>query len=106
MSPFRHLCAFAVLSMTLLPGCSSPHGQPRRGSETLAPNEVLDFGALYAQNCAGCHGAEGRGGAAIALADPVFLAIVDDTTIRRTATSGVRGTPMPAFAQRAGDAYR
>ena len=88
--------------MTLLSGCSSPHGQPRQGSETVAPNEVLEFGTLYAENCAGCHGAQGRGGAAIALADPVFLAIVDDATIRRTATGGVRGTPMPAFAQSAG----
>lgn len=102
MSPLRYLCAFVALGMTLLSGCSSPHGQPRQGSETLAPNEVLEFGTLYAQNCAGCHGAEGRGGAAIALADPVFLAIVDDATIRRTATNGVRGTPMPAFAQSAG----
>jgi len=102
VSPFRYLCVFAALGMTLLSSCSSPHGQPRQGSETVAPNEVLAFGTLYAENCAGCHGAQGRGGAAIALADPVFLAIVDDTTIRRTATGGVRGTPMPAFAQSAG----
>lgn len=102
MRSLRYLCAFAVLGMTLLSGCSSPHGQPRQGSETVAPNEVLEFGTLYAENCAGCHGAQGRGGAAIALADPVFLAIVDDATIRRTATGGVRGTPMPAFAQSAG----
>jgi cytochrome c oxidase cbb3-type subunit 3 len=99
---FRYLCAFAAVGMTLLSGCSSPHGQPRQGSETLAPNEILEFGTLYAENCSGCHGADGRGGAAISIADPVFLAIVDDATIRRTATNGVRGTPMPAFAQSAG----
>ena len=45
---------------------------------------------------------DGKGGAAIALADPVFLAIADDAAIRRTATNGVPGTPMPAFAQSAG----
>lgn len=45
---------------------------------------------------------EGRGGAAIALANPVFLAIADDAVIRRTAANGVPGTPMPAFAQSAG----
>ena len=66
------------------------------------PNQILDFDVLFAQNCAGCHGPGGKGGAAIALADPVFLAIADDTTIRRTATNGVPGTPMPAFAQSAG----
>ena len=36
-----------------------------------------------AQNCAGCHGAQGRGGAAIALADPVYLAIVDEDAMRK-----------------------
>jgi cytochrome c oxidase cbb3-type subunit III len=98
---FRYLCV-AALGMTLFSGCSSPHGQPRKGSETLAPNEVLEFGALYAENCAGCHGAEGRGGAALALADPVYLAIVDETAMRKVIANGVRGTPMSAFAQSAG----
>jgi len=46
--------------------------------------------------------ASGGGGAAIALANPVFLAIADDNVIRRTAATGVPGTPMPAFAQSAG----
>ena len=62
----------------------------------------MDFGTLYAQNCAGCHGAEGRGGAAIALANPVYLAIIDETTMRKIATNGIRGTSMPAFARSAG----
>jgi cytochrome c oxidase cbb3-type subunit 3 len=68
----------------------------------VPPNEVLDFNVLYGQNCAGCHGVEGKGGAATALANPVFLAIADDAAIRRTAANGVPGTPMPAFAQSAG----
>ena len=48
----------------LLSGCGAPPGQPRTGSITLAPNEVVEFDALYADNCAGCHGAErpGRAG--------------------------------------------
>ena len=45
---------------------------------------------------------DGKGGATIALANPVFLAIADDTVIRRIASNGVPGTPMPAFAQSAG----
>jgi mono/diheme cytochrome c family protein len=83
-------------------GCSSPHGQPRQGSESRAPNEVLEFRTLYSENCAGCHGAEGRGGAAIALADPVYLAIADDAVIRKVVANGVHGTAMPAFAESAG----
>jgi cytochrome c oxidase cbb3-type subunit 3 len=99
---FQHLCVFAAVGATLLCGCGSPPGQPRKGSEILAPSEVLEFGTLYADNCAGCHGAEGRGGAAIALADPVYLAIVDKAAMRNVIAKGVRGTSMPAFAQSAG----
>ena len=49
-----------------------------------------------------CHGTEGRGGAAIALADPVYLAIADDTAIRKVIANGVSGTTMPAFAESSG----
>jgi mono/diheme cytochrome c family protein len=83
-------------------GCGAPPGQPRADSIATAPNDVLEFGALYADNCAACHGADGRGGAAIALANPVYLAIADAGSIRATIAGGVGGTSMPAFAQRAG----
>jgi cytochrome c oxidase cbb3-type subunit 3 len=62
----------------------------------------VEFGTLYAENCSACHGAEGRGGAAIPLADPVYLSIVNETTMRKVITDGVRGSLMPAFAQSAG----
>jgi cytochrome c oxidase cbb3-type subunit III len=96
----RYLVAAAIGA--LLFGCASPHGQPRKGSETLAPDEVLDFPTLYAENCAGCHGVEGRGGAAIALSDPVYLAIANDAAIRNMIAKGGPGTAMPAFAQSSG----
>ena len=102
MNAFRHLCLGAALTAILLSGCGMPHGQPAKGSEVLPPNEVLDFTTLYAENCAGCHGADGRGGAAIALANPVYLAIADDAVIRKLIAKGVRGTAMPAFAESAG----
>ena len=102
MNPFRQLCVCTALAAILLSGCGAPNGQPSKGSEVLAPNEVLDFGALYAENCAGCHGAEGRGGAAIALANPVYLAIADDAAIRKVIANGVPGTAMPTFAKSAG----
>jgi cytochrome c oxidase cbb3-type subunit 3 len=98
----RYLCAPATLGLMLFSGCSSPNGQPRQGSESLAPNEVLEFRTLYSENCAGCHGPEGRGGAAIALDDPVYLAIADDAVIRKVIANGVRGTAMPGFAESAG----
>jgi cytochrome c oxidase cbb3-type subunit 3 len=56
----------------------------------------------YQANCAGCHGADGKGGAARGLADPVFLQIANEATLRRVTASGVPGTAMPAFAKSAG----
>jgi cytochrome c oxidase cbb3-type subunit 3 len=99
---FRNSCLSTALCAILLSGCGSPHGQPPKGSEALAPNEVLEFGILYGENCPACHGVEGRGGAAIALANPAYLAIADDAAIRKAIASGVSGTSMPAFAQREG----
>ena len=102
MSRIPYLSAFALLALLLLSACSTPQGQPRKGSEPLAPNQIVDFGTLYAENCAGCHGAVGRGGASIALANPVYLAIIDENAMHNVVANGVRGTSMPAFAQSAG----
>jgi cytochrome c oxidase cbb3-type subunit III len=102
VSSLRYLYMSAALSMTLLSACSSPPGRPSKGSEISAPSEVKDFKILYAENCAGCHGAEGRGGAAIALSDPGYLAIADESAMRKVIANGVRGTSMPAFAQSSG----
>ena len=102
MKRLWHLSAFAGMSFMLLSACSSPHGEPKIGSEPVAPNAVLDFTILYGENCASCHGAQGRGGAAIALADPVYLAIVDEGAMHNVIANGVHATSMPAFAQRAG----
>ena len=102
MKTLSSLCVFAVLGAMLMCGCGSLHGQPRQGSEILAPDEVLDFDMLYSENCAGCHGGQGRGGAAIALADPVYLAVADDAVIRKVIANGLHGTAMPAFARNSG----
>lgn len=102
MKRLWYLYASAALSILLLSACSTPHGQPEKDSEPVAPSQVLEFATLYSQNCAGCHGAQGRGGAAIALADPVYLAIVDQGAMRKVIENGIHGTSMSAFAQSAG----
>lgn len=102
MNRLTRVCACSVLSLIFFLGCSSPHGRPQMGSEPVAPNRVMDFASLYSENCAGCHGTQGRGGAAIALGNPVYLAIVDESTVRKVIVNGIRGTSMPAFAQSAG----
>jgi mono/diheme cytochrome c family protein len=96
------LVAPAIIAVLACTACTSSPGAPGPNSVVVPPNQIVDFNLLYGQNCAGCHGTNGKGGAAIALADPVFLAITDDTVIRRTSANGVPGTAMPAFAQSAG----
>ena len=100
----KHRVIFVILAigMLLACACSNSRGVPGTDSEVVPPSQVVDFNQLYGQNCAGCHGVDGKGGAAIALANPVYLEIADNSVIRRTASNGVPGTPMPAFAQSAG----
>jgi cytochrome c oxidase cbb3-type subunit III len=95
------VCAVLILSVVLC-GCADAPGKHLAASTPIVPSEISDFKVLYGENCAGCHGSDGRGGAAIALADPVYLAIADDTILRRAAKNGIPGTSMPAFAQSAG----
>ena len=96
------LVAVVMVAVAACSGCNSSPGRPKSDSEIIPPSQVMEFSLLYSQNCAGCHGASGKVGAAIALDNPVFLAIADDGVIRRTAANGVPGTAMPAFAQSAG----
>jgi mono/diheme cytochrome c family protein len=77
-------------------------GRPSANSMPIPPGKVMDFNYLYARNCAGCHGTDGKGSASNALGDPVYLAIADDAAIRRVTADGVAGTAMPAFVQHSG----
>src|ERR1700683_57026 len=98
------LVIFGALGLSALGMCGGTHapGRPGPGEMPVVPSEVLDFGALYQHNCAGCHGLAGKGGAAIVLANPVYLAIADDSILHRATANGIPGTSMPAFAQSAG----
>jgi cytochrome c oxidase cbb3-type subunit 3 len=102
VNSLRNFCLLAALSGSLLSGCNFSHGQPLANSAAVAPGDVTDFDALYSQNCAGCHGLEAKGNAAIALSEPLYLAIADDATIRAIAAKGRAGTAMPAFAKASG----
>jgi cytochrome c oxidase cbb3-type subunit 3/ubiquinol-cytochrome c reductase cytochrome c subunit len=82
-------------------GCNAP-GKPGPGSAVARPEQVLDFSTLYAQNCAACHGVNGHNGAAISLANPVYLAVAGVSNIQRVTANGVPGTEMPPFGKAAG----
>ena len=82
-------------------GCRAP-GHPRPGPEIVRPDQVLDFPTLYKQNCSACHGANGKNGAAISLANPVYLVVAGAPTLTAVTANGVKGTLMPPFAKSAG----
>src|SRR3989475_8763310 len=88
--------------MLALAGCDAVPGRPRPDARELAPTEVMAFEMLYARNCAGCHGQTGRLGAARALNDPVYLAVVRPERVRQVIARGVPGTAQPPFALSAG----
>jgi cytochrome c oxidase cbb3-type subunit 3 len=92
----------AGLGVLALAGGCRPPGRPTSADIEIKPAEVRDFVAIYNLNCAGCHGANGKGNAALGLANPVYLAIASDETIRHDIATGIRGSLMPAFARSAG----
>jgi mono/diheme cytochrome c family protein len=91
---------FAIFPILSMLSCAAPGHVEEQA--VIRPSEVTDFGLLYAQNCSGCHGANGQGALSIAIGKPTYLAIADDPTIRRVIEEGTAGTAMPAFSQRAG----
>jgi cytochrome c oxidase cbb3-type subunit 3/ubiquinol-cytochrome c reductase cytochrome c subunit len=68
----------------------------------VRPDAIKNFSQLYGRNCSACHGREGQNGPAIALANSIYQAIVDDDRLRSVIAGGELGTLMPAFAQSAG----
>ena len=106
------VCALALLVAV---GCNLP-GKPKAGPEVPRPEDVMAFDKLYGDNCAGCHGVDGRNGSATNLANPKYQAWIDDATLRDVIAKGENhpsdkdqspGAPekeslMPAFALESG----
>lgn len=84
-------------------GCHDASGRPRAHTpEVTRPDQVTDLNTLYSQNCSACHGHDGHDGAAIALNNPIYLAVAGADNVRRITAQGVRNTTMPAFAESQG----
>src|SRR6266576_2644493 len=62
-SIFHHANTPLLVTLVILiltAGCDRLPGKPNREERWRPATEVTDFSQLYAQNCSGCHGAEGR----------------------------------------------
>lgn len=94
------LVAIAILGSDA--GCPRLPGKPMEEDRWTPPSQVTDFRQLYGQNCAGCHGADGRLGATRPLNDPLYLAFAGTDVLRQVTAKGVPGTTMPGFVQSSG----
>lgn len=79
-----------MLMLALLAGCKEPTG----------PEREISGAKIFAQNCARCHGLDGKGLPEVAgvrdLTDPGFMSTLGDERIRRTIRAG-RPPNMPGF---------
>lgn len=91
-----------LATLGVLAGCSRLHGKPTAEERWVAPAQITDFNQLYSQNCAGCHGTDGRLGSAPPLNDPLYLAVANADALREATAKGVPGTAMPPFAEQSG----
>lgn len=92
----RSFC-FATAVFFLLTACAcDPPGKPE--PEPTPPEKITDFHTLYAARCSGCHGPNGRQGAARILNNPLYLAVIPRDTLHDVVAHGRPGTDMPAWA--------
>lgn len=87
-------CA-AIGAATVSACCNSVREQPDAAGQT-------DFVSLFADNCSGCHGVDGKNGAAQSLHDSLYLAVAPKDELTRVIAKGRTGTAMPAFAESEG----
>src|SRR5580704_15461881 len=97
----RYAALIVIAGCFALLSCDA-RGQRAAEVRAIRPIELANFGELFSQNCSGCHGKDGQGALTVGIGRPIYLAIANDATIRRTIEEGRAGTPMPAFAQRSG----
>jgi len=94
--------AFLAIAFVLLSGCYAP-GKPPGNAEAEESNET-DFKGLFARNCSGCHGEDGKNGPGRILHDALYLAVIPKEEIRNVIAHGRPGTSMPAWSRAQGGA--
>jgi len=97
----RQAIAVSVV-VVVLAGCDWMPGKPIKSQRPVVPSAIMGFDQLYAHNCSGCHGGDGKLGASLPLNVPVYLKWVGKKNLVRITSEGIAGTTMPAFLDSAG----
>ena len=82
--------------LLLFTAACDPPGKPK---PEVPSQDVADFKVLYTDNCAGCHGQDGRNAPGRILNDALYLAILPRETLKEILIHGRAGTAMPAWAK-------
>src|SRR5215510_13346077 len=72
----------------------------------VTPQEIARGKALFAAQCAYCHGADGDGGRGANLARPVLRHAPTDQALFRVVNRGIQGTGMPGNAMSARETWQ
>lgn len=98
----RHCFCWLLAAISLLASGCGRFDAHKPAFRPVPADQVLDFAQLFKENCAGCHGAQGKLGPAPPLNDPTFWRIISDTELTAVILEGRPDTPMPAFARENG----
>lgn len=96
---FRLAAVAGCVSLLVVTGCEPP-GKPKQ--EPARAEDITNFATLYGENCAGCHGLDGKNGPARPLNDALYLAVIPKQALQETIENGRPGTAMPAWARSQG----
>jgi cytochrome c oxidase cbb3-type subunit 3 len=88
------------VSVLLLTAACDPPGKPK--AEPPGSEDITDFAILYGENCAACHGLDGKNGPGRPLNSALYLAIIPRDVLQKTIENGRPGTAMPAWARSQG----
>ncbi len=87
-----------MIAAVLAAGCDWMPGKPTKADKPVIKTTISNFHTLWTVQCSGCHGADGRWGAARPMNDPLYLAIASKEYVTEVIAKGVDHSLMPAFA--------
>jgi cytochrome c oxidase cbb3-type subunit 3 len=77
-----------------------PPGKPK--AEEGVNTETTDFAVLFGENCAGCHGQDGKNGPGRPLNNALYMKLIPREELHKVLEYGRPGTQMPAWSKAQG----